>query len=241
LPEAVRELTTGGGKPPPKQLSIYQNCEDIYWQLAEKGHEHTTEVVRISSQEYCIINSTPIVCQQSFLNWLELDDESEPLDAPECNFRNYANLIASFFNLPVENSIDDVEIATVVDLSFLARLRKRGDFSPGDMEQIKKQILSSESYYIPSAKMVYLGNLSLNHASEEATHFLRHICSRSRSTPGPSKRRWAFSAPSCSTIVGSAFTPPPWSDCAEIKPAANFTGRWPVSSSNTNEWWKAVK
>ena len=179
LPEAVRELTTGNGTTAPKQLSIYQNCEDIYWQLAEKGHEHTTEVVRISSQEYCIINSTPIVCQQSFLNWLELDDESEPLDAPECNFRNYANLIASFFNLPVENSVDEVEIATVVDLSFLARLRKRGDFSPGDMEQIKKQILSSESYYIPSAKMVYLGNLSLNHASEEATHFLRHVCSRS--------------------------------------------------------------
>ena len=179
LPEAVESLAVDQELTPPRQLSIYQNCEDIYWQLAEKGHEHTTEVVRVSSDEYCIINATPIVCQQSFLNWLELDDEMEPIAAPEVNFRNYANLIASFFDLPVANSIDDVEIATVVDLSFLARLKKRGDFSPGDMDQIKRQILSSESYYIPSAKMVYLGNLSLNHASEEATHFLRHICSKS--------------------------------------------------------------
>ena len=41
----------------------------------------------------------------------------------------------------------------------------------------------SESYYIPRAKMVYLGNLSVNHASEEATHFLRHISGRHASEP----------------------------------------------------------
>jgi hypothetical protein len=47
------------------------------------------------------------------------------------------------------------------------------------MRIIRKQVLGSHSYYIPKARMVYLGNLSVNHASEEATHFLRHICAKS--------------------------------------------------------------
>ena len=39
----------------------------------------------------------------------------------------------------------DVQVASVVDLSFLARLQKRGDFTQQDVRQIKKQILSAES------------------------------------------------------------------------------------------------
>jgi hypothetical protein len=42
------------------------------------------------------------------------------------------------------------------------------------MKQIKEHILASESYYIPKARLVYLATLSLNHAAEEASHYLRH-------------------------------------------------------------------
>ncbi len=163
-----------------QQLVIYQNCHEIYWQLERRGLEHKVELVRVRPQEYCLINTPPIVCQQSFLNWLEVDDEVNQLEAPEQNFKDYARLIASFFDLPLGEALDEVELATVVDLSFLSRLRRRGDFSNADMVRIRKQILRSESYYIPRAKMVYLGNLSVNHASEEATHFVRHVCSGSR-------------------------------------------------------------
>ena len=72
------------------------------------------------------------------------------------------------------------EVASVVDLSFLSRLRKRGDFTASDMRHLKRQILRSESYFIPRARMVYLGNLSINHSAEEATHFLRDVCAKPR-------------------------------------------------------------
>ncbi|MED5464287.1 MAG: ChaN family lipoprotein [Myxococcota bacterium] len=179
LPKAVNDQLRAMDIDPLKHLSIYQNCENIYWELEEKGHEQSTPLVKISPREYSIIIAPPIVCQQSFLNWLDIDEELPLFGAPETNFRRYANLIASFFDLPIGDALDEVEVASVVDLSFLARLQKRGDFTQQDVRQIKKQILSSESYYIPKAKMVYLGNLSVNHASEEATHFLRHICSKS--------------------------------------------------------------
>ncbi len=177
LPRAVQESL--GEAFAERPLILYQNCEEIYWQLEEKGLEHETELVRVDDQSYCLLNTPPIVCQQSFLNWLDVDEGMPELTAPEQNFKEYARLVASFFDLPLGDALDEVELATVVDLSFLARLKRRGDFSAEDMRQIKKQILRSESYYIPRAKMAYLGNLSVNHASEEATHFVRHICSGS--------------------------------------------------------------
>ena len=121
------------------------------------------------------MNTPPIVCQQSFLNWLEADDDGLQLEAPEDSFKDLMRLIASFFDLDLGDAVHDVEVTTVADLTFLRRLQKRGDFSDWDMRKIRSQIVRSESYYIPRAQMVYLGNLSVNHASEEATHFIRHV------------------------------------------------------------------
>lgn len=159
-----------------KSVIIHQNCENIYAALVQKGREHDVELVKIRANEYCLINTPPIVCQQSFLNWLYAEEDGEQIEAPEQTFVEYVRLIADFFQLPLGDALDHVELTTVVDLSFLERLRRRGDFSRHDMATIKQQILHSESYYIPRAKMVYLGNLSVNHVSEEATHFLRHVC-----------------------------------------------------------------
>ena len=160
-----------------RPLIIYQNCERIFWKLEEKGFEHDVAVVKVRPGEYCMNNTPPIICQQSFLNWLDVEDTAE-LEAPERNFRQYAKLIADFFDLPLKNALDELEVTSVIDLSFLQRLGRRGDFSHADLVRIREQILDSESYYIPQAKMAYLGNLSANHASEEATHFLRHVCSK---------------------------------------------------------------
>jgi uncharacterized iron-regulated protein len=178
LPLQVEKLRPKGLKPA-NQLIVYQNCEQIYWKLEAKNAQHHTEIVKISDNQYCLMNTPPMVCQQSFLNWIDAHEESLELEAPAENLRRYARLIAEFFEFELGCALDELEIATVVDLSFLRRLQGRGDFSTSDMSKIRKQILSSESYYIPKARMVYLGNLSVNHAAEEATHFLRHLCSDS--------------------------------------------------------------
>ncbi len=159
-----------------RPLIIYQNCEKIYEALQTKGWEHDVVAVRVRPRQYCLINTPPIVCQQSFLNWVYVDEDGAQIDAPEQTFKEYARHIAKFFNLPLQDQLDEVEIATCHDLSFLQRLSRRRDFSRHDLSLIRKQILASESYYIPRAKLVYLGNVSVNHASEEATHFLRHVC-----------------------------------------------------------------
>ncbi len=157
-------------------LVVYQNCHEIYWELARRGHEHDVEVVRLARGEYYMLNTLPIVAQQSFLNWIARDDDAQ-IDAPEATFLEYAEVIADFFDLEIGHSLHEVEVTTIVDLSFLQRLQRRGDFSSSDMRQIRRQVRNSESYFIPRANMVYLGNLSVNHTAEEASHFVRAVCS----------------------------------------------------------------
>lgn len=175
LPARVQEEARSVGLGA-RQVVLYQNCERIYAALQKRGLEHDVQLVQVEPGAYCVLNTPPIVCQQSFLNWLYADEDGVQIEEPEQTFKEYARLIASFFDLEVGDALDAVELATVADLSFFGRLRRRGDFQAHDMEVIREQILASESYYIPRAKMVYLGNLSINHVSEEATHFLRHVC-----------------------------------------------------------------
>jgi len=71
---------------------------------------------------------------------------------------------------------DDVEVFTCGDLSFIKKLRDSKHFTPKEIREIKRQILRSESYYIPKMKCVYLANVSINRAAEEAAHTVRHLC-----------------------------------------------------------------
>jgi len=164
---------------PVRELIVYQNCHELYFKLEAAGLEQEVELLRLRAGQYCLVNTPPIVCQQSFLNWIEADDGLMTDETAEQNFKRCARIVASFFDLPLDERLDEVELTSVVDLSFLSRLRRRGDFSPHDLQQIRQQVLRSQSYFIPRAQMVYLGNLSVNHAAEEATHFLRYLCSGS--------------------------------------------------------------
>jgi len=161
---------------PARKLIIYQNCEEIYWKLESAGKEDTVEVLKVQPSEYCIITTPPIVCQQSYLNWLDADDEMFEDQAPEKVFKQFVEIIARVLGIPVGHALDDVQVSSVIDVHFLEIVKRRGGFSSRDMAEIKRQILRSESYFVPKANMVYLGKLSINHAAEEASHFLRHVC-----------------------------------------------------------------
>lgn len=159
-----------------KPLTIYQNCEEIYWKLAEDALEHRVEVVRVRPREYALMTTPPIIWQQSFLNWLEHEEGVNYEDAKH-SFLEILRQIAHFLDITLPGDAEDVEVFTCGDFSFLKWLEREENFSKKDFLKIKEQILSSESYCIPQKKIVYLGNLSLNHAGEEASHYLKSLCS----------------------------------------------------------------
>ncbi|MBX5480677.1 MAG: ChaN family lipoprotein [Myxococcaceae bacterium] len=197
LPRAVAERLGPGVQR--RSLIVYQNCESIWWELSRRGRVGRVEAVRIRDGEYCLVHTSPLLCQQSFLDYLEAESGDAPVgdDALGDRFRQMAKLIGRFLGADVARAVDrvvqDVEVVTPADPSPLERVRARGRLTRRELEQIRRQILSRESYYIPRARTAYLASLALNHAAEEAAHFVRH-CAVGDGTDAPRRASDAFYA-----------------------------------------------
>jgi hypothetical protein len=177
LPAAVERIAG-----PRSALVVYQNCERIWWELQRLGRELAVEACLIRPGEFCLINTPPVVVQQSWLDFVEGGFES--LEGSfESRFRELARTVARFLGLDspeLRKALEQVSVYSAGDLSFLSRLP---GFSRREMGQIEQQILSRESYYIPRARIAYLAGLSLNHAAEEAAHFVRSVVSGASEEP----------------------------------------------------------
>jgi len=161
-----------------QHLVIYQNAEGVYWQLAREGRLGEVDAVRLSARELCLINASPVLCQQSFLDYLEAESGDEPLlarTAPE-RFREMARRLARLLGVRLDEHLASVDVLTASDPQALDRIAQRGDFTPKELLQIRAQLLAREGYYLPRARLAYLGTLSLNLAAEEAAHCVRHGC-----------------------------------------------------------------
>ncbi|HQG13995.1 MAG TPA: ChaN family lipoprotein, partial [bacterium] len=147
-------------------LILYQNSESIYWDLARQEVEDYVEIVKLKDGNYCRMHTPPVVAQRSYLNWLEHEEGEIDYSDAKSSFIELVDRICDFLKLDVGAAKDEVEVFTSGDLTFLQRLKEKGDFSDKEIAMIKKQILASESYYISKAKIAYLANLSINHAAE---------------------------------------------------------------------------
>jgi hypothetical protein len=177
LPRCVSSALHDRGLQPKRALIVYQNCEAIYWTLAAAGLDARTEAVKIRDGEYCLVNTSPTVCQQSYLDWVENDgDAQQDGSGPEQTFRQAARLVAAFLGVDVDAQLSDVAVFGCGDLSFLRLLRSRRGFAARELASLKRQVLSRESFYVPRARLAYLATLSVSHAGEEATHFVRDAC-----------------------------------------------------------------
>lgn len=166
---AVQKMT-------PKTVTLYQNSEAIYWKLADREIEQQADVVKISKNEFCRMHTPPIIAQQSYLNWLEHEEGVLDYADARHTFLGYMDQVAAFLGIELTQAKkEEIEVFTCGDLSFLKRLRESRDLPAREFRQIKKQILRSESYCIPSKKIVYIANVSVNHAAEEASHMIRFL------------------------------------------------------------------
>jgi hypothetical protein len=176
-------------------LVVYQNCEGVYWRLAREGKAGRIEAVELTDGSLCLLNASPVVCQQSFLDYLEAEAGDAPLRERGAadRFREMASLIGRMAGVPVGRALDEVEVVTAADEDALLRIQRRGRFTQTELLQLRRHILSRESCYIPRARTAYLASLSLNHAAEEAAHFVRH-CGVGDAMEAPRRASEAFYA-----------------------------------------------
>jgi hypothetical protein len=160
-----------------QHLVVYQNAEGVYWQLARAGLVEETPAVELSAKELCLVNTSPVVCQRSFLDYVEAEAGDAPLDEPglTATFRHLAREIGRFTGLRVGAAADEVLVLTASEKDPLGRLARRASFTSAEKQALARHILKRESAWIPRAKAAWLASLSLNHAAEEAAHFVRHL------------------------------------------------------------------
>ena len=176
LPKCINESLKLRGKKA-RILVLYENCDSIYWDLSKKNLIADVNVVRINKNSFCRLHTPPVVCQQSYINWLENEEGEIDYSDAKHNFLDIIDRLCKFLRIKLGKEKDNIEVYTCGDLSFLARLEEDPRFEDEELDVIRRQILSNESYFIAKAGIVYLGSLSLNHASEEAAHYLKHLCS----------------------------------------------------------------
>lgn len=177
LPAQVAEAV-GEYYHPDEELYLYQNSEAIYWKLAKSHMEDKVELVKIDDKSYCLINTPPIVWQQSYLNWLENEEEGIDYEDPKQAFLNLSERIAKFLDLQLPKERKEVEVFVCGDLSFLERLEEDPEFSKTEKQRIQKWVELSQSHYISKRHWVYLANMAFNQVAEEAAHFIRYLVSK---------------------------------------------------------------
>ncbi|MGV3623147.1 MAG: ChaN family lipoprotein [Archangium sp.] len=237
LPKQVEALL---GDVKRESLVVYQNAEGIYWSLARRGLVERTRAVEISARELCLVNTSPVVSQRSFLDYVEAEAGDAPIDESgiSLTFRHLAQGIARFSGLKIGDAIDDVLVLGPGDFDALQRISRRARFTAKELKHLEKHVLSLESAWIPRARAVWLSSMSLNDAAEEAAHFVRHCCvGDDMERPRPrTEAFWAQCLEEALGFFGSRLVNPKrravtldeWSwhfqnDTGELKQAAAFT------------------
>jgi hypothetical protein len=171
LPQHLRKVSKRHLGTPLKTLSVHQNHDELYWQLARAGKEHTTQAVRLKKDAVCVISSTPWTKLQSLVSWAEgglpedlweegSDERSDYLSL----MRTYSQALSEFFGVAAP-SFDALTLHTIDDADLME------DFAE---ELVKYHVVHNLRIYVPLDEVAYLGIPSHNGAAElAAAHLFR--------------------------------------------------------------------
>jgi hypothetical protein len=183
LPAAVEREFVARGMKAPRRVVVYQNAEEIYWQLAAEGREEV-EVVRVGPDAYCVNNTPPLVQQLSYLHWIHYDEELIEYTELESTVRSLIRDLIRYFGFEQVRAAREVRVMMVADLDLMDVLED-SDFDEVEKRDFIRQVEAEQSAYLPELNTIYLATLSVNHAAEEAAHFVKQQLSRGRQPSEP--------------------------------------------------------
>jgi len=173
-----REVERALRKVERRQLVVYQNAEGAWWRLARAGLSETARAVEMADDQVCVFSASPVVCQRSFLDYVEAESGDEPLTEPglAATFRHLVRDIGRLTGVRVApRALADVAVLTSSELGGFDRLVARAKFSTAEVKALERHLASRESAWIPRARAAWIASLSLNHAAEEAAHCVRWL------------------------------------------------------------------
>jgi hypothetical protein len=174
LPSATKEIFKSNGKSL-RFTTIFQNEPRLFWKLARDGLAHTTDVLKLSADTWCIMNTTPWVRLQSYLDWLEGDslsgasEENGLSDNASGRITSMLWHLEKFLNLEKKEDID-VTIYSFENIEGFRALAMPG-FSLRS-KAIHHSIYLSRPGFIPDTKSLYIPSTSLNVLAEASALML---------------------------------------------------------------------
>jgi hypothetical protein len=189
LPKEVENRLIGLGITPQRTI-IYQNAENLYWKLAEERNEEVN-VLQITPDSFCLMNTVPATKLQSYLDWLEYAEEGYfPVSGnwAELSGENYFSQLQSIiqnldslfqFKYPME-SLEHLTVYSSRNLDFTEIVQNTPELR-GHLRKIKNKIKRGEGFLLEyqegtmNSYLVYLPDSSINQAAEEATHLMNAV------------------------------------------------------------------
>ncbi len=173
-----------------KRLIIYQNVENLYWKLCQQEIEET-DVLKISENRYCVMNTLPANKVQSYLNWLEFSEdayypvhqnwEDDGIEGQGITIQNMVKTISSILQLDLPSaSLQKLSIYYSSNLDFMDYISKNSTLKHR-LRLIKEKIKRDEGFLLEygsdgeDAYLIYLPNSNINMAAEEAGHFINAV------------------------------------------------------------------
>jgi uncharacterized iron-regulated protein len=171
-------------KEKPRILIIHQNLEKLYWKLVERGLEGFIDVVKISQNNFCVMNTPPWVKLKSHLNWAELIAETgslPPLETAAQAFhemdythevQELAQVIAKFLGLTLP-ALDNFQIYGPLDTDLLNLKQGESGAEESKLAKLNQQYARVfKSYFVPGSNFIFLNSLSLNHVAAQSSLYL---------------------------------------------------------------------
>ena len=173
-----------------KRTIIYQNNADLYWILAN-DHKEESDVLQLTPDSFCILNTTPANKLQSYLNWLEFSEEAyhpaqagwEDLSEESGNstIPGLVKTVCKILELPYpDDAMERLEVYYGKHLDFMGMISSSPKLC-SMLPTVRNKIRNNEGFLIEYEKngadsyLIYLPISSLNMAAEEATHLINSI------------------------------------------------------------------
>ncbi len=180
LPEQVLQLSQRR-KLPVRDVIVFTNAEDIYWELTSKNLEYMINVVKINSRCYCVMNATPLAMYESYLRFVEgvVDDrewdpfDDYPIAAPDIEEQivDFARQMAFFLGLG-DVDLPEFEVTTWEDVEeTVPHLARRYGATPEEVPAIVSCLKARQPVFIGPYGL-FLHQFSLNDAADAAARLL---------------------------------------------------------------------
>jgi hypothetical protein len=186
LPRKVAQLLEMLDEPV-KPFIIFQNAESLYWKLCSQGLEEA-DVLRITENMYCVMNTMPANKIQSYLNWLEYSEDAyfpvhkdwdgNGFEERGAMVHEMVTTLASIFKLELPpDTLEKLTIYYPNDFYFMERLYETPELK-GRLRLVRDKIKRGEGFLLEYEQsgenkyIIYLANSNINMAAEESCHFL---------------------------------------------------------------------